>query len=157
MDLMVIGQGKGMSLTRSEAKIVVAKLIELAYSKDKGTTVKILAKAGSSTLGVDRNGKATLSGSVGFVTFDGDPVLRHIGAKIKRVNISLNNRAVMGVGYTATFDLAYLGLPVSVSVEGRFDLEELITSCSGLLCRAAHAMKGRHDLYERELESVMGN
>jgi len=33
-----------MSLKRTEAKITIAKLLELAYSKDKGMTVKTMAK-----------------------------------------------------------------------------------------------------------------
>jgi len=56
------------------------------------------------------------------------------------------------VGYTATVNLAVISLTVS----GDFDLEELITSCSGLLCIAARAMKGRHKVYEMELQRVMG-
>ncbi|WP_278248886.1 hypothetical protein [Phytopseudomonas dryadis] len=36
-----------------------------------------------------------------------------------------------------------------------FDLEALITACSGLLCQAARVMKGRHKAYERELERIM--
>jgi hypothetical protein len=33
-----------MELTRSEAKITIAKLLEVAYSQDKGLTAKIMAK-----------------------------------------------------------------------------------------------------------------
>ena len=58
----------------------------------------------------------------------------------------------MKVGYNATFDLEFIKL----SVLGDFDLETLITSCSGLLCRAARAMKGRHRAYDAELQRIMG-
>ena len=33
-----------MDLKRTEAKITIAKLLELAYSQDKGLTVKIMAQ-----------------------------------------------------------------------------------------------------------------
>lgn len=55
-----------MDIKRTEAKITIAKLIERAYSKDKGMTVKIMAQKGSAKLTVDQNGKATLSGSAGI-------------------------------------------------------------------------------------------
>lgn len=142
-----------MDLKRTEAKITVAKLIELAYSKDKGMTVKIMAQKGSAKLTVDQDGKATLSGSAGILTFSGTPVLEKVEAKIKRVSVSFNNKDEMKVGYTATFDLEYIKL----SIIGDFDLEELITSCSGLLCRAARELKGRHHAYDMELQKIMGH
>ena len=142
-----------MDLKRTEAKITIAKFLELAYSKDKGMTVKIMAKKGGARLTVDQNGKATLSGTAGIVTFSGSPVLEKIGAKIKRVSVSFNNKGGMNVGYSATFDLAYMKL----TVMGDFDLEKLITSCSGLLCRAARALKGRHHAYDMELQRIMGH
>jgi len=138
---------------RTEAKVTIARLIELAYSKDKGMTVKIMAKKGSAKLAVDQNGNATLSGSAGILTFSGTPALEKVGAKIKRVSISFNNKDGMNIGYAATFDLEYMKL----SVLGNFDLEELITSCSGILCKAARALKGRHHAYEMELQKIMGH
>lgn len=141
-----------MDLNRTEAKITIAKFLELAYSKDKGMTVKIMAKKGGVKLTVDQNGKGTLSGTAGTVTFSGSPVLEKIGAKIKRVSVSFNNKGGMNVGYSATFDLVYMKL----TVMGDFDLETLITSCSGLLCRAARALKGRHHAYDMELQKIMG-
>ncbi|QTS88860.1 hypothetical protein JLK41_12220 [Ectopseudomonas khazarica] len=141
-----------MSFERAEAKITVAKLLELAYSKDKDVTVKILAKAGHAKLAVDQDGNATLSGSAGYLTFSGAPALKTIGAKVKNISVSFENRDGMQVGYTASFGLEYL----SLSVSGMFDLKQLITSCSGLLCRAARAFDGRHDAYEAELQNIMG-
>lgn len=141
-----------MDFRKTEARITIAKFIELAYSKDKGMTAKILAKKGNAKLTVDQNGNATLSGSAGILTFSGTPVLEKIGVKIKRVSINFNNKGGMKVGYTATFDLEYIKL----SVLGDFDLEELITSCSGLLCQAARALKGRNHAYEMELKKIMG-
>ena len=141
-----------MDHKRTEAKITIAKLIELAYSKDKGMTVKIMAQKGSAKLTVDQNGNATLSGAAGALTFSGTPVLDKIGVKIKRVSVNFSNKDGMKVGYTATYDLAYIKL----SVSGDFDLEKLITSCSGLLCQAARALKGRNQAYDMELQRIMG-
>ena len=142
-----------MDLKRTEAKITIAKFIELAYSKDKGMTAKIMAQKGSTKLTVDQSGKATLSGSAGVLTFSGTPVLEKIGAKVKRVSVNFNNKDGMKVGYNATFDLEFMKL----SVIGDFDLEALITSCSGLLCRAARALKGRHHAYDMELQKIVGH
>lgn len=141
-----------MDFKRTEAKITIAKLIELAYSKDKGMTVKLMAQKGGAKLTVDQDGNATLSGSAGILTFSGTPVLEKIGAKIKRVSVSFEHKEGMKVDYTATFDLEYIKL----SVLGDFDLEALITSCSGLLCQAARALKGRNQAYDMELQRIMG-
>jgi len=142
-----------LNLKRTEAKITIAKLIELAYSEDKGMTVKIMAQKDNVKLTVDQNGNAALSGSAGMLTFNGAPVLDKIGAKIKRVSVNFNNKDGMKIGYTATFDLEYIKL----SVFGDFDLEELITSCSGLLCQAARGLKRRNHAYEMELQQIMGH
>ena len=142
-----------MALSRAEAKITVAKLLELAYSEDKGMTAKIVANKAGAKLTIDQNGNATLTGNTGAVTFTGSPVLERIGVKIKRVSISFNNKGGMNIGYRATFDLLYIKL----TVMGDFNLEELITSCSGLLCKAARALKGRHHAYDLELQKIMGH
>ena len=142
-----------MNFKRAEAKITVAKFIELAYSKDKGMTTQILAKKGNITLTVDQSGNAKLSGSAGILTFSGTSVLDEIGAKIKRVNVDFDNQDGMVIGYTATFDLEYM----RISIIGNFNLEELITSCSGLLCQAAKTLKGRYHAYDMELQRIMGD
>ncbi|HEY9098448.1 MAG TPA: hypothetical protein VIN38_06235 [Thiobacillus sp.] len=141
-----------MDFKRTEAKITIAKLIELAYSKDKGMTVKLMAQKGGAKLTVDQDGNATLSGSAGILTFSGTPVLEKIGTKIKRVSVSFDHKDGMKVDYTATFDLEYIKL----SLLDDFDLEELITSCSGLLCQTARALKGRSQAYDMELQRIMG-
>ncbi len=141
-----------MDLSNAEAKITIAKLFELAYSKNKGVTARIVAKKGTAKLTIDQDGRAVLSNSAGMVIFSGDPVLNKIGVKVKRVNIIFSNEDGMNIGYNATFDLG-VG---RVAVRGKFDLEKLILSCSGLLCKAARAMKGRNLSYERELQEVMG-
>ena len=103
-------------------------------------------------LTVDQDGKATLSGTAGIFTFSGTPALEKIGAKIKRVSVNFTNEDGKKIGYSATFSLEV----VSMTVMGEFDLEALILSCSGLLCQAARALKGRNQAYDMELQKVMG-
>ena len=145
-----------MGFKRAEAKITIGKLVQLAYSKDKGLTTKIMAKKGAAKLTVDSDGNATLSGSAGVVTFSGTPVLKQIGAKIKRVSIRFQNdsekQGDMIIGYTASFDLGVIQLTVS----GNFDLEKLITSCSGLVCIAARLFQNRNRALDIEMQKIMG-
>ena len=141
-----------MSINRSEIKITIAKLIELAYSNDKGLTTKIMVKKGAVKLTIDQSGNARLSGAAGAIIFSGSPVLDIIGTKIKRISVNFNNKDNMNVGYTATIDLKLL----SMTVVGKFNIEDLLTSCSGLLCKAARALKGRHRAYDLELQKIMG-
>ncbi len=49
--------------SRVEVKVTIAKLVELAYSKDKGMTTKIVRKKGNFKLTVDQDGNGVLSGS----------------------------------------------------------------------------------------------
>jgi len=142
-----------MDLTRSEIKITIAKLLEVAYSKDKGMTTKIMAKIGNARLTVDQDGAATLSGTAGILTFSGKPVLDKIGVKLKKVSVDFTNEGGTKIGYRASVSLYEIA---GITVIGEFDLEALMLSCSGLLCIAARAMKGRSQAYEMELQRIMG-
>jgi hypothetical protein len=143
-----------MDLKRTEAKITISKVIELTNSKDKGMTAKIMAQKGSSKLTPDQNGKAALSGASRFLTFSGTPAFEKVGAKIKRVSVSFNNKNGMKIGYTATFFLEYIKLSV---LGGFFYLEELITSHSGLLRQATYALKGKNHTTDIEIQKNMGH
>jgi len=142
-----------MGISRTELKVTIAKLIEVAYSKDKGLTTSIMRSKGPFKLEVDQDGKATLTGTVGAVSFSGTPTLEKIGANIKAVSVSFTRGKGSKVDYHAEFDLKV----AKIGVSGGFDIEELIFSCSGLLCKAARALKGRHQLYELELQRIMGH
>ncbi len=141
-----------MNPTNAELKVVIAKLIEVAYSTNKDVAVKIIRGKGSFKLTVDQNGQAVLSGNAGVLTFSGDPALKSIGVKVKRVAVSFFKGEESQVEYTASFSLQI----ISMSLKGNFDVEDLIASCSGLLCQAAKAMKQRNALYENELQMIMG-
>lgn len=139
--------------SRVEVKITIAKLVELAYSKDKGMTARIVRKKGNFKLTVDQNGNAMLSGSAGILTFKGDTALSSLGAKIKNVTIMFSHGEGNNVNYTAMYSFSGAA---NITLTGSFDIEELILSCSGLLCRAARALKGRNAAYEMELQKIMG-
>ncbi len=141
-----------MDINRSEVKITIAKLLELAYSKNKGLTAKIMAGKSTAKLIIDQNGNANLIGNVGIVSFSGSPALEQLGVTVKNVSVNFRNKDGMKVGYIATIDVKLM----SITVVGDFDLEALITSCSGILCRAAKLMKGRHHAYDLELQRIMG-
>jgi len=141
--------------TRAEVKVTIAKLIELAYSKNKGITTKIIRKKGNFKISVDQNGKVVLHGSAGILSFSGGTALESIGAKVKMASINFTKGEGDAIDYKATFFFA--GGAGGISVLGSFNVEQLITSCSGLLCQAARLVKGRHQAYEMELKKIMGN
>jgi len=141
-----------MDVNGPELKLAVGRLLEASYSSDKELTVSIIQGSSKAELTVDSQGNARLSGSAGSLTFNGAPALETLGVSYRRLSVNFTNRDDMEIGYRATINLAV----ISVSASGTFDLEELITSCSGLLCQAARALKGRNRAYEAELQRVMG-
>lgn len=142
-----------MNPKESELKITIAKLIEVAYSQNKGMTTKIVRSKGNFTIKIDQNWDAVLTGKGGVLIFSGSTALESIGAKIKRVSITFTKGSDFTVKYKASFSLEI----ISLNLSGSFDIEELITSCSGLLCKAAKAMKQRNLRYDQELQKIMGN
>ncbi len=139
---------------KTEIKITIAKLLEVAYSKNKGVTTKIIRKKGNFKITVDGQGNATLSGSVGMMTFKANSALEGLGVKVKNISISFSKGDGNDVKYTAMF--SFIGVS-AISVSGKFNIEELILSCSGFLCIAARALKGRHRNYDMELQKIMGH
>lgn len=45
----------------------------------------------------------------------------------------------------------------SVSAGGTIDVEQLLVTCSGVLCRAARALSGRPAQVDRQLREALGN
>ncbi len=141
-----------MSPTRTELRITIAKLIEVAYSEDKGVTTKIVREKGSFKLTVDQDGNARLSSKVGIVNFSAGETLDRVGANIKSVSVNFSADEGGEIKYTAIIDIKM----AKIAISGKFDIEALITSCSGILCHAAKSLKGRHEAYEMELQKIMG-
>lgn len=116
---------------RVEVKVTIEKLIEVAYSKDKGMTTKIIKSKGNFKITIDLNGNAVLSGSAGILTFKGGNALTGLGAKLKNASISFSRGDGDDIKYTAMFSFSGAA---NIHISGRFNIEELILSCSGLLC-----------------------
>ena len=137
----------------SEVRITVARLLEVAYSRNKGITASLIREVGPVILTVDENGQATLSGKAGRVSFSGKDTLREIGvnAGVFRAMMSVNKSGDLRFNAQLRVGLA------SVSVGGSIDVEKLITTCSGILCRAARAMQGRPSQVDRQLKEALGN
>ena len=96
---------KMMSIN-TEVKITIAKVLEVAYSKNKGLTKQIVLKKGNFKVKINEEGKVKLYGSAGAFT-----------------------------------------------LAGSFDLIELLSSCSGLLCQAVRSIRNR----DRQLLQIMGH
>ena len=139
-------------VSEAEIKLTIAKLIELAYSEDKGLTAKIVAQKGGFKISVDQSGSTSLSSSVGIVTFNGDSALKSLGFKLKRASISFTRGDGFRASYIASLNFGY----AVVAYSGIVDVEKLITACSGLLCIAARGLKGEDKRLEDELNKAMG-
>lgn len=139
--------------SRVEVKVTIAKLVEVAYSKNKGITTKIVRGKGNFKITVDESGQVTLHGRAGMLTFSGDPVLSELGAKLKNASISFTKGDSDSVDYAASFTFHEAA---NISLTGSFSVDELLTSCSGMLCQAAKLLKGRNHAYEMELQKIMG-
>ncbi len=138
-----------MAATQFQAKITIGKLIQLAYSENGERTASIVLSKSNFTLVVDQTGKATLRGTKAHLTFSGDPALKSLGFKLKRVSIDFTPTGDgKSVNYTATYRFV---AGTSISVSGNLDIFEAIKSCSGLLCKAARLLDGRHTEIEQKL------
>lgn len=142
-----------MEPNSAKLKLTIAKLIELAYSTDKGWSTRIVLSKGPFRLSVNENGQAVLSGKAGSMTFSGSTALEKIALSFKAVNVSFSTDSDGKVRYMAVYDLR----TGSVGISGRIDMEALITACSGMLCEAARALKGLNQTQERQLQEIIGH
>lgn len=136
-------------------KITIAKLIQIAYTKNKGLTTKIVLKKGRFKITISESGRVKLHGSAGVLSFNGSAALEELGAKIKFATIHFSKAEGNSANYRAS--VAFFGDKLSIVVSGTFDIEELITSCSGLLCQAARLLKGNNKRNDKRLKEIMGN
>ena len=109
--------------------------------------------AGPVTLTVDEKGQATLVGKAGRVSFSGKDTLKEIGvsAGVFRAMLSVNESGDLRFNARVRVGIA------SVSAGGTIDVEKLLVTCSGVLCRAARALKGRPSRVDRQLQEALGN
>ena len=137
----------------AEVRITVARLLEVAYNKNKGITTALVREVGPITLSVDDKGQATLSGNAGRVSFVARETLREIGvnAGVFRAMMSVNDAG--DLRFNARIRVGF----ASISASGSIDVEKLITTCSGILCRAARALQGRPAQVDRQLQEALGH
>ncbi len=133
-------------------KLSVARFLELSYASNEGLTASILREVGPASISVDSNGFATLSGKAGVVRFSASEAIQELGLQVRRIGISMDVNEQGELDYTARF--LFVGT-LALSVRGTIDVEQLILSCSGLLCRAARALKGRTASTNREIEKAL--
>ncbi|WP_338091432.1 hypothetical protein, partial [Photobacterium sanguinicancri] len=139
--------------SRIEAKVTIAKLLEVAYSKNKGITTELMRSKDNFKVTVDQHGKVLMSGSVGVLTFSADDALKELGVNVKFISVSFSKVDEKNIKYKATFTFMKVA---SLSISGNFDIEDMILSCSGILCRAARALKNRPAVIEHELQRAIG-
>lgn len=120
------------SVSSYQLKIKVINLIELAYKENEGVTTSLLKEKGPFTLKVNDRGDATLTGKAGTVRFDVSEEVKQIGLDLKVVSIMFSGGKDGKLHYMASF--SFVG-GVKVEFSSIIDVEKLILSCSGMLCR----------------------
>lgn len=136
------------STSNYQLKIKVINLIELAYKSNGDLTASIVKDRGRFSLRVDHNGRAKLSGKAGVVRFSATEEVNQFGLDLKLASIMFFGTDSEKIRYTATFKFAG-GLDIKFS--SSLDVEKLVLSCSGLLCRAARSLKQRHKMIDKSL------
>jgi hypothetical protein len=134
---------------QAKVKVTLAKLFEIAYSKDKGVTTALVKTKGPFTMRIDEDGNVTLSGKAGIVKFVGKPELEKMGIDLEYGSVMLSNIGNNKLGYTAS--LKFRGI-LKIEYSNVIDVEKLLLGCSGLLCQAARGMKNR----EKQIEEALG-
>jgi len=138
-----------------QVKIVVAKFLEVAYSKDRGVTTNIVMGRGPIEFRIDQDRNVTLSGGVGpILRFDGSLALNVITAKIKRISINFYDprRNGMDVRYKVTLDI----LVGEVSHEGRFDITSAIAFIPGVDKVIENTGPARNRYIDRVVDEAQG-
>lgn len=137
-----------------QLRLTIARFLEVSYHEDSGLTTKLVKSAGPLKLKVDQDGNASLSGSAGVVNFSASDAIKDIGVSFKGVSVALGADHKGNLTYRASYD--FVGASASFLVTGSLNIEKLIMSCSGLLCRAARPLGNRQDIIDMELRKAMG-
>ncbi|KKO47155.1 hypothetical protein WG68_00420 [Arsukibacterium ikkense] len=136
------------SVSSYQLKIRVINFIELAYKENDGVTTSLIKEKGPFTLKVNERGEAMLIGKAGTVRFDVSEEVKQIGLDLKMVSVMFSGGREGKLHYMASFNFAG---GVKVEFSSILDIEKLILSCSGLLCRAARLLKGRHQQIDQSV------
>ncbi len=131
-------------------KITVIKLLEISYSDRKAATLALVGTKGPFQMRIDQNGDVEVSGKKAHFKIKGKPVLDEMGLDLKAGSIMFSNAGDNRLNYTIK---AKVGV-VDVEYHSMINVEELLLSCSGLLCRAARALKDRTNQIDRSLQGL---
>lgn len=126
-----------ISHSQTELKLAVARFLELSYATDGTLTARLMREVGPLKLSIDSHGAASLDGRAGKVTFSAQKSLRELGMELRMADISMHVDDQGLIQFTASFRFLRA---MSATTRGSIDVEKLITSCSGLLCKAAKAL-----------------
>ncbi|GGB21951.1 hypothetical protein [Agarivorans gilvus] len=139
-----------MSEIKTEIKIQIIKLIEIAYSKNDGLTGKLLASSGRFSLAVDDTGVMTLSGKAGAVKMNVSKEMSDMGLDFRYASLYFAPRNNGDIRYTGSVGFKDYA---SISISSSLNIEELILRCSGLLCIAARLLKNPFSKVDASLKA----
>ena len=134
---------------QAKVKITLAKLFEIAYSKDKGVTTALVKKKGPFTMRIDEDGNVTMAGKAGMVHFSGKPALEEVGIDLEYGSIMFSNAGSNKLHYAVS--LKFRGV-LKVEYSNFIDVEKLLLGCSGLLCIAARGLRNRQQQIEDAIQ-----
>lgn len=77
---------------------------------------------------------------------------RELGVSVRAITVMMTVDGAGDIRYNAQFRLGV----AAVGVSGSIDVEKLLLSCSGLLCRAARMLNGRSAHLDRQMLEAMG-
>ena len=86
-----------------------------------------------------------------MVKFSGKPELDEMGIDLEYGSVMFSNIGNNKLAYTASIKFKSVA---KIEYSSVVDVEKLILSCSGLLCRAARGMKNRDRQIDKALEGV---
>jgi len=142
-----------MAVTELEAKVTIAKVVQLAYDTNGDKAANIIFSRDGYSISVDQSGEVKMVGTIGnTIIFNGESALEGLGFKVKRVSVNFTNGDGGTVNFSGSFDFV---AGTSISVAGSFDVYSMIKSCSGLLCKAARFLDGRDAQIEQELQQYI--
>lgn len=141
-----------MSTPHIEVGITIGRLLQLAYSTDQGTTLKILRSAGRFTLSVSNDGQASLKSSIGVVRFQGSSAIRTFGVGAGPLEVRLWNSGGNKIHYSGIIKQS----GIYGKIQGSLDIVKFITACTGLVCEAARLLDGRQEAINSRIRRAIG-
>lgn len=137
---------------QAELKLTIARILELSYRRNGERTARLMREAGPVTISVDQNGQAVINGRAGMVVVSAAQATRELGVSVRAITVMMTVDGAGDIRYNAQFRLGV----AAVGVSGSIDVEKLLLSCSGLLCRAARMLNGRSAHLDRQMLEAMG-